>query len=82
MCSANHLHHVISLAERWSGPISVGVFGPGLEASFATDAIESIKNCFPAVRKQVLFHLVYPINLPADLSKVGCYFHESDLKEA
>lgn len=69
MCSANHLHHIISLAERWSGPISVGVFGPGLEASFATDAIESIKNCFPAVREQVLFHLVYPISLPADLSK-------------
>ena len=29
-CSANHLHHVVMLAKRWTGPISVAVFAPNL----------------------------------------------------
>merc|ERR1712176_954782 len=37
-CSANHLHHVVELSERWSGPLSVAVFAPNKDASFATDA--------------------------------------------
>ena len=59
------------LAERWSGPISIAVFAPGLEASFATDAILSMQQCWPAVRKRVSFHLVFPQEFPADVSQTG-----------
>lgn len=68
-CSANHLHHVVKLWERWSGPISVAVFAPNLEASFATDAILSMQNCWPDMKKRVTFHLVYPTEHKADVSE-------------
>lgn len=67
-CSANHLHHVIELAKRWSGPISVAVFGPNDEAAFATDAMISMQDCWPEIRRRVTFHLVYPTSHRADLS--------------
>lgn len=68
-CSANHLHHVVKLWERWSGPISVAVFAPNLEASFATDAILSMQKCWPDMKKRVTFHLVYPTQHKADVSE-------------
>ena len=68
-CSGNHLHHVVMLTERWTGPISVAVFGPNLDASFATDAILSMQVCWPEIKKRVTFHLIYPTEHPADLAK-------------
>ena len=67
-CSANHLHHVVMLTERWSGPISVAVFAPNLDASFATDAILSMHECWPEMKTRVTFHLVYPTEHKADLT--------------
>lgn len=80
-CSANHLHHVVMLAERWSGPISVAVFGPNLDASFATDAILSMQACWPDIRKRVTFHLIYPAEHPADLAKSTGSIVYSDCEE-
>lgn len=68
-CSANHLHHLVMLAKRWSGPISVSVFAPNRDASFATDAILSMQSCWPEIERRVIFHLVYPKKHPADLSQ-------------
>ena len=59
-CSCNHLHHVVMLTERWSGPISVAVFAPNQDAAFATDAILSMQECWPEIKTRVTFHLVYP----------------------
>ena len=51
-CSANHLHHVVMQITRWGGPISVGVFAPNDQASFATDAILSMGECWPEIKKR------------------------------
>lgn len=68
-CSANRLHHVHELADRWDGPISIAVFIPGAEASFALDAIQGLKKCYPdTIGKRVSFHLAYPSNLEADVT--------------
>jgi len=76
-CSANHLHHVVMQINRWTGPISVAVFAPNDQASFATDAILSMGECWPEIKKRVTFHLVYPTNHPADLSaSVGMIDHD------
>ena len=76
-CSANHLHHVVMQITRWSGPISVAVFAPDDQASFATDAILSMSECWPEIKKRVTFHLVYPTNHVADLSaSVGKIDHD------
>ena len=50
------------------GPISVAVFGPNDEAAFATDAMISMQDCWPEIRRRVTFHLVYPTSHRADLS--------------
>ncbi|CAG5098128.1 Oidioi.mRNA.OKI2018_I69.XSR.g15393.t1.cds [Oikopleura dioica] len=80
-CSANHLHHVVKLWERWSGPISVAVFAPNLEASFATDAILSMQKCWPDMKKRVTFHLVYPTEHKADLSESSGSLEYSSCEE-
>ena len=51
-CSANHLHHVVMQIERWTGPISVAVFAPDEQASFATDAILSMGECWPEIKER------------------------------
>ena len=68
-CSANRLHHVQELADRWSGPISVAVFIPGKEAGFALDAIAGLRKCWPeTVATRTSFHLAFPSNVEADVS--------------
>ena len=44
------------------------MFGPNEEAAFATDAMLSMQECWPEIRKRVTFHLVYPTEHPADLT--------------
>ena len=39
---------------RWAGPISVALFVPDVEFSIAETFIEYLRNCYPAVRKQVV----------------------------
>ena len=46
----------------------MAVFGPNEEAAFATDAMLSMQECWPEIRKRVTFHLVYPTEHPADLT--------------
>ena len=42
------------IKHRWAGPISVALFVPDVEFSIAETFIEYLRNCYPAVRKQVV----------------------------
>ena len=39
---------------RWNGPISVALFVPDVEFSIAETFIEYLRNCYPAVKRQVV----------------------------
>lgn len=47
---------------------SIAVFAPDKESSFVTDAILSMRKCWPQIRDKVTFHLVYPIGHTSDVS--------------
>lgn len=67
-CSANHLHHLIELSDRWKGPVSVAVFTFDDDFAHAVDAILHYHFCSDSVFKYVTFHLVFPISrTPRDL---------------
>ena len=54
-CQTNALTHLIGCKIlRWSGPISVALFVPDVEFSIAETFIEYLRNCYPAVKKQVV----------------------------
>nr|CAD7411242.1 unnamed protein product [Timema cristinae] len=61
-CSFNHLHHLIPLAQRWQGPISVSVFAEDQEVNDALRSIATLRNCYSTVRVNVSFHLVSPLS--------------------
>ena len=44
------------------------MFAPDKESSFVTDAISSMRQCWPQIRDKVTFHLVYPIGHASDIS--------------
>jgi hypothetical protein len=58
----------VELVKRWSGPISVAVFAYDKDAAFVTDAIASMQECWPEIRKRTTFHLVYPVKHMADIT--------------
>jgi hypothetical protein len=47
----------MEMSERWDGPMSVSLFAPGLDASFADDAIDGLRLCWPVLREFMTFHL-------------------------
>nr|CAD7265338.1 unnamed protein product [Timema shepardi] len=61
-CSFNHLHHIVPLAQRWQGPISVSVFAEDQEVNDALRSIATLRNCYSTVRVNVSFHLVSPLS--------------------
>ena len=70
-CSINHMHHVVNLVERWTGPISIAVFAPDQDSSIANYAIDGLRRCFPKVKELVDFHIVYPATHAGDFGKSG-----------
>ena len=54
---------------HWHGLISVALFVPDLDASYAHAAINKLRYCDPLITKYVAFHLVYPADQPADISE-------------
>lgn len=56
-CTIDKLHNLMEMSERWDGPMSVSVFAPGLDASFADDAIDGLRLCWPVLREFMTFHL-------------------------
>uniref|UniRef100_H2ZCX2 Beta-1,4-glucuronyltransferase 1 n=1 Tax=Ciona savignyi TaxID=51511 RepID=H2ZCX2_CIOSA len=76
-CSINHLHHLVELLDRWNGPVSCSVFVPNQDASFADDAINRLRECYPKIDQHVTFHLVYPSTHIGDLSLAGSWLQFS-----
>ena len=47
----------------------MSLFVPDLDASYAHSAIEKLRYCDSLITKYVTFHLVYPADIPADISE-------------
>lgn len=47
----------MEMSDKWDGPMSVSIFAPGLDASFADDAIDGLRLCWPVLREFMSFHL-------------------------
>ena len=75
--SVDKLYGLIDYEKVWDGPISLSVFAPGLDASFADDAIDGLRLCWPTLRTSVTFHVVYPRTLPANMSETGSFVYLS-----
>ena len=56
-CTIDKLHHLMEMSDKWDGPMSVSIFAPGLDASFADDAIDGLRLCWPVLREFMSFHL-------------------------
>ena len=59
--SVDRLDNLVEIAASWSGPISVAVFAPSVELSLGLRYIQFLKQCFPKIQRQVVFHLIYPV---------------------
>ncbi|XP_006820431.1 beta-1,4-glucuronyltransferase 1-like [Saccoglossus kowalevskii] len=57
--SVSDLHHLVGMAERWEGPISVAVFSTDI--SLFASSVSNLRRCFPLVKQHVTFHLVTTI---------------------
>ena len=66
--SLDKLYLLRNLVKHWQGSISISIFVPDLDASYANSALKRLKTCDPLVQKYVSFHLVYPADIPADVS--------------
>uniref|UniRef100_A0A1E1XN45 Beta-1,4-glucuronyltransferase 1 n=1 Tax=Amblyomma sculptum TaxID=1581419 RepID=A0A1E1XN45_AMBSC len=62
--TANHLHYLVALSERWRGPLAVTVFAPRQHLALVVEVLVQLRRCVPALRYNASFHLVYPLNSP------------------
>lgn len=62
--TANHLHYLVALSERWRGPLAVTVFAPRSQLSLVVEVLVQLRRCVPALRYNASFHLVYPLKSP------------------
>jgi len=62
-----YIHHVVELARRWDGPISVALYVPGFDAAISVLIVDHLCRCYPEMEK-VSFHFVYPVIHPPDLT--------------
>ena len=66
-CSADLLHWVVEQTKTWSGPMSVAVFAPDVDYTIASVMIQYMTVCFPRIKEQVSFHIIYPGAMPSKL---------------
>ena len=62
--SLDRLYELIELVTPWSGPVSISVFVPDIELALALKYIQYLRSCYPAIHRQVSFHLTYPADHP------------------
>ena len=72
-CSLNHLHNILTLADRWNGPISVAVFTPSDSLTVALKYLMLLHKCYREKLRQTAIHLVdiyssQPVELPDNLN--------------
>ncbi|XP_066141726.1 beta-1,4-glucuronyltransferase 1-like isoform X2 [Euwallacea fornicatus] len=54
------LDNMVSLAQRWQGPISIALYAPGRDFYTALDSIAYLRNCQTyLIRDLVTFHIVF-----------------------
>ena len=51
--SIQSLHWLIGLTENWSGPISIGLFVPGIEYGISWVYLSYLRMCVPSIGNQV-----------------------------
>lgn len=61
-CSHGRLPHVVKLSRHWDGPLSVSVFATKGDLIDALVSIAELRQCFPTLRHNTTFHLVYPLS--------------------
>ena len=59
--SFHHIGHVVGIVERWKGPVSVSLFCLETDLDLTRSVIESLRECYPVVMRNVSFHIVHPI---------------------
>ncbi|KAJ8032975.1 Beta-1,4-glucuronyltransferase 1 [Holothuria leucospilota] len=57
-CSSHNLRHLPSLVERWNGPVSLAIITSADDFLPTIKAINSLCDCYPAIREHVTFHVV------------------------
>ena len=62
--SLDRLDELTELVTPWSGPVSISVFVPDIELALALKYIQYLRSCYPAIHRQVSFHLSYPADHP------------------
>ncbi|XP_074603084.1 beta-1,4-glucuronyltransferase 1-like [Brevipalpus obovatus] len=62
LTSLSGVHHINDIVERWKGPISIGIFCLAKEIVTAIKLIILFRNCYPSIRYNTTFHLVYPLH--------------------
>ncbi|XP_064484233.1 beta-1,4-glucuronyltransferase 1-like [Ornithodoros turicata] len=60
--TANHLHYLEALTSRWRGHTTVTVFALRSDLAIVVEILVHLRRCFPALRYNTSFHLVYPLN--------------------
>ena len=74
VCIATHtsvdgLFWLYQQSHVWSGPISVAVYAPGSDLGPTIAMINYLRKCYPRILEKTSFHLVYPSNITAYVSK-------------
>ena len=80
--SVNYLFWLVEQSNTWDGPISVSVFVPDVDYTIAVLMIKYMRTCFPKIREQVTFHMVFPNVMPprfaeTDILEFDCSRHEN-----
>lgn len=63
-CSLARLHRLPSLTAHWQGPLSIAVFVLSGEVQAAVQTFHLLRKCYPDVKENVTFSLVFPLNSP------------------
>ncbi|XP_054154251.1 beta-1,4-glucuronyltransferase 1-like [Oppia nitens] len=62
--SVSQIYNLDLLSNRWHGLASVTVFALFQDIPLAIEMILLLRRCYPSIRRNTSFHLVYPLSIP------------------
>ena len=62
--SVSQLYNLGLLSHRWHGLSSIAVFALSQDIPLAIETILLLRRCYPSIRQNTSFHLVYPLSVP------------------